>query len=174
VIIGASQGGSGSTPGSLAADTTPAPTTPKPTPRPPRAVRISLTGSGAYDPQGDRTENDADAHLAVDGNPVTAWRSERYHGTFTKSGIGLVLDAGHAVKANRVVVLSDTPGYNAEIQVGDAATGPFTAVSDSKRVTGRTVYALRPRTGRYLMIWITSMPPGGVAAVNEVTATAAG
>ena len=38
----------------------------------------------------------------------------------------------------------------------------------------RTVFALKPRRGRYLVLWITSMPADGVAAVNEVAVTARG
>ena len=67
-----------------------------------------------------------------------------------------------------MVVTTDTPGYAAQVQVGSSETGPFTSVSASKTTTGRTVYALKPRRARYLVIWITSMPAGGVADVNEV------
>ena len=71
-----------------------------------------------------------------------------------------------------LTLATETPGYNAQIQVGSSPTGPFVAVSGSKQVTGRTVFALRPRRARYLVVWITSMPTGGVAAVNEVSVTA--
>ncbi len=97
---------------------------PKPTPARPAAVRITVTGVGAYDPDGDRSENGGDAPLATDGNPVTAWKSERYRSTFRKTGVGLVVDAGRPVKATRVVVTTETPGYDAEIRVGSSADGP--------------------------------------------------
>ena len=83
-----------------------------------------MTGVGAYDPDGDRSENGGDAPLATDGNPATAWKSERYRSTFRKTGVGLVVDAGRPVKASRVVVTTETPGYDAEIRVGDSPTGP--------------------------------------------------
>ena len=117
-----------------------------------------MTGVGAYDPDGDRSENDGDAVLATDGNPATAWKSERYRSTFRKSGVGLVVDAGRPVKASRVVVTTETPGYDAQVQVGDSPTGPFIAVSGSKKTAHRTAFVLEPRRGRYLMLWITSMP----------------
>ena len=85
-----------------------------------------------------------------------------------------MLDAGKPVKASRVVVTTETPGYAAQVQVGNSPTGPFTAVSGSKTTAARTTYALKPRRGRYLVIWITSMPADGVAAVNEVRVTAGG
>jgi hypothetical protein len=148
--------------------------TPPPVKKPPQATRIVVTGVGAYDPEGDQSENGGDARLATDGNATTAWRSEHYRSTFSKSGVGLVLDAGRPVKATRVVVSTETPGFAAQVQVGASPTGPFTAASVSKTTAARTTYALKPRRGRYLVIWVTSMPADGVAAVNEVRVTAGG
>ena len=148
-------------------------TKPKPVKKPaPAAVKIVVTGVGAYDPDGDKSENGQDAGLATDGIATTAWKSEHYRSTFGKSGVGLVLDAGKPVRPASLTLATETPGYNAQIQVGSSPTGPFTSVSGSKQVTGRTVFALRPRRARYLVVWITSMPTGGVAAVNEVRVTA--
>ena len=172
VIVLASAGTDGST--SSAPVVTEATSKPKPKPTRPVAVRISVTGVGAYDPDGDRYENGGDAPLATDGNPATAWKSERYRSTFRKSGVGLVVDAGRPVKASRAVVTTETPGYTAEIQVGDSPTGPFVAVSKEQATGKRTAFALKPRSGRYLMVWITSMPSTGAAAVNEIAVTAGG
>jgi len=167
---------SGDTNDSRASAPTVTDTTPKPKPKPtrPAAVRISVTGVGAYDPDGDRSENGGDAPLATDGNPATAWKSERYRSTFRKTGVGLVADAGRPVRASRAVVTTETPGYTAEIRVGDSPTGPFVAVSKERATGKRTAFALKPRSGRYLMVWITSMPSTGTAAVNEIAVTAGG
>lgn len=147
---------------------------PKPTPTRPAAVRIAVSGVGAYDPDGDQSENDGDAGLATDGNRATAWKSERYRSSFGKTGVGLVVDAGRPVRASRVSVTTETPGYDAEIRIADSPSGPFVAVSGSKATTPRTTFVLKPRRGRYLMLWITSMPEAGAAAVNEITVTAGG
>ena len=161
--------------GSAAPATTRPVATPKPTPKPaPTPVKIAVTGAGAYDPEGDRSENGGDAGLATDGNRATAWKSEHYRSVFTKSGVGLVVDAGRPVRASRVVVTTDTPGYDAQVRVGDSAAGPFVAVSGSKATKPKTTFVLKPRRGRYLMLWITSMPDAGAAAVNELTVTAGG
>ncbi len=169
-IVIASGGKSGSQP--LLPVTTEAAAAPKPAPKPPAPVKIAVTGIGAYDPEGDQSENGGDARFATDGNPATAWKSERYRAAFTKSGVGLVLDAGRPVKATNVVLTTDTPGYKAQVRVGDAPTGPFAAISGSKTTARRTTFALKARSGRYLMLWIMSMPAGGTAAVNEVAVTA--
>jgi hypothetical protein len=171
VIVLSSGSDSGST--SSAVATTPAatrPARPKPTPRP-AIVKLSVAGVGAYDPEGDRSENADQASLATDGNPTTAWKSEHYLTTFRKSGVGLVLDARRTVRAKKLVLTTDTPGYSAQIQAGSSATGPFTPVSPSKTTAARTVFTLAPKPARYLLVWVTSMPVGGIADVNEVAVT---
>ena len=51
--------------------------TPPPTESP--ATDSALTAAPAvYDPAGDGTERDADLGLLADGNPDTAWRTERW------------------------------------------------------------------------------------------------
>ena len=155
-------------------ETTPPTTTPPaPPPTEPIEVPVAVTGVGAFDPEGDQSENDSDAALATDGELATAWKSERYRRSFVKTGVGLVLDAARPVKANRVVVATKTPGYTAEVRVGSSPEGPFVTVSKEQATRARTTFVLRPRTGRYLMLWITSMPDGGIAAVNEITVRAA-
>ena len=163
-----------SSPGAEPVATTPGTTTPSPTPPKPKSVRIPVEGIGAYDPDGDRTENDSAAPLATDGVLSTAWKSERYRQSFAKTGVGLVLDAGRPVSANRIIVATETPGYTADVRVGSTPTGPFVSVSKEQPLRERTAFALRPQSGRYLMLWITSIPEGGAAAVNEVTVSAAG
>ena len=170
VALGSGDGGSGAA--APAAEKTQTATTPAPSPKPPATVRVVVRGVGAYDPEGDKSENDSQAPLATDGDPTTAWKSEHYLTSFHKSGVGLVLDLGRPLRATRLVLTTDTPGFAALIQSGDARSGPFSAVSSSKTTTARTVFALRPRSARYLMVWVTSMPPGGVASVNEVAVAA--
>jgi len=154
--------------------TTPSATTPSPTQPKPKSARIPVKGIGAYDPDGDQSENDNEAARATDGILTTAWKSERYRSSFSKTGIGLVLDAGRPVRANRVVVATETPGYTADVRAGSSPAGPFVSVSKEQRVTMRTTFAVTPQSGRYLMLWITSMPEDGAAAVNEITVSAAG
>ena len=139
--------------------------------RRPALVRVVVTGVGAFDPEGDGSENDGDARLATDGNSSTAWKSERYRSVFTKRGVGLVVDAGRPVRAKRLIVATETPGFEVQVQVGSSAKGPFAAVSKTTVTTQKTTLALRPRSGRYLMLWISSMPETGAAAVNEITTT---
>ena len=143
-------------------------TRPKPTTRPvARARFVKLTAAGAFDPEGDGHERDEEASLAVDGNRTTFWRTERYS-RFFKTGVGLVLDAGRAVRVRQVVVDSATPGVRAEIRIGSSPTGPFTRVSPAKTLTARTTFPVAGRTGRYVVVWVTGLPPESAGEVAEV------
>jgi len=148
----------------------PAVTTTRPKPPAPRPVRarfVKLTAAGAFDPEGDGHERDEEAPLAVDGEESTSWRTERYS-RFFKSGVGLVLDAGRPVRVQQVVVDSPTPGVRAEIRLGSSRTGPFTRVSPARTLTARTSFPVAKRRGRYLVVWITGLPPESAGEVSEV------
>ena len=141
---------------------------PKKTAAPAARVRVvKLTAAGAFDPEGDGHERDEEAALAVDGNAGTFWRTERYS-RFFKTGVGLVLDAGRRVRVRQVVVDSPTPGVRAEIRLGSVRTGPFTRVSPAKTLTARTTFPVPGRTGRYVVIWVTGLPPESAGEVAEV------
>jgi len=145
-------------------------TTTRPKPAKPPAARsrfVKLTAAGAFDPEGDGHERDEEASLAVDGNRSTFWRTERYS-RFFKTGVGLVLDAGRAVRVRQVVIDSATPGVRAEIRIGSSPTGPFTRVSPAKTLTARTTFPVAGRTGRYVVVWVTGLPPESAAEVAEV------
>ena len=143
-------------------------TRPKPTTRPvARARFVKLTAAGAFDPEGDGHERDEEASLAVDGNRTTFWRTERYS-RFFKTGVGLVLDTGRRVRIRQVVVDSRTPGVRAEIRIGSSRTGPFTRVSPAKTLTARTTFPVAGRTGRYVVVWVTTLPPESAGEVAEV------
>ena len=143
-------------------------TRPKPTTRPvARARFVKLTAAGAFDPEGDGHERDEEASLAVDGDRSTFWRTERYS-RFFKTGVGLVLAAGRRVRVRQVVVDSATPGVRAEIRIGSSPTGPFTRVSPAKTLTARTTFPVAGRTGRYVVVWVTALPPESAGEVAEV------
>ena len=168
-----SGGGSSSTPRSTAARTATQSTTTT-APPPSKQVAVRLTGTDAYDPEGDGHENDDLAPLAVDGDPATFWKTEHYTKRFFKKGVGLVLDAGRSLGLSQVVVKTDERGSSAQIQLGNNPAGPFHAVSANRPLTGTTTYTLnKGAAGRYIVIWITALPQDlGEAHVTEVRASA--
>jgi serine/threonine-protein kinase len=136
---------------------------------------VTLRGITAYDPYGTGTpgEDNPDAPKATDGDPATFWSTETYttpaFGNL-KPGVGLVLDAGSAVKLGGITVTTDTPGFTARILAGESPSGGFADDSSSQTVGDSTTFTLNGTTARYYVVWITRLPPGNRAHVNEVTA----
>jgi len=134
---------------------------------------LKLSGLTGYDPQGTGGEHDPSAKLATDGNALTFWYTEHYASSSfggLKDGVGLLLDAGSAKKLKQLTVKSDTAGFTALIESGQSPAGPFLPVSDSQTVGSSTTFSVHGPAARYYVIWITQLPSGGVAHVNEVTA----
>jgi hypothetical protein len=159
-----------------AATTTRASSRPRPTTTVPRRpVRIKLVAVGPYDPPpGDGTENDSQVPNAVDGDPATFWSTEHYTNGFFKPGVGIVLDAGKRQPIARVLVTTDETGSRAEIQVADSPTGPYRVVSADQPLSKSTTFALkRGASGRYVLVWLTALPPAtGEGHISEVRAFA--
>jgi eukaryotic-like serine/threonine-protein kinase len=132
---------------------------------------IGLIGISSFDPDGDQEEHQEEVGRATDGNVNTYWTTEDYD-AFTKSGVGLVLDAGQPVEASEVRVRTDTPGYTAQIRAGNNLAGGFTPVSRAQTVAGTTTFEVDPKApARYYVIWISRLPGGaGFAHVNEARA----
>jgi eukaryotic-like serine/threonine-protein kinase len=133
--------------------------------------RVALTAFGDYDPDGDSTEHPEDVPAATDGDPATSWTTETYQ-SFTKPGVGIVLDAGSQVELSELTVATDTPGFTAEIRASNEPDGGFQRVSGSETVEGETAFELRGGNYRYYLVWITD--PNTRAHVSEVTARSSG
>jgi serine/threonine protein kinase len=132
------------------------------------AAPVKLRAFGSYDPDGDGNEHTYAASRATDGNTTTYWDSEHYR-TFSKPGVGLVIDAGRSATLKRITLTSDTGDFQAQIQVGNSSAGGFTADSGWKSVAaGTTTIPLNGKSGRYYLVWVRLPPTGGVAHVNEV------
>jgi len=132
---------------------------------------VELTGVASYDPFGDdQSEHPELVGEATDGDPSTYWTTSTYQAfTQTKDGVGLVVDAGESVELSSVTVVTDTPGFTAEIRAGNAQGGPFEqVVGASQGVGGRTTWELEGADARFYVVWITALD--GRAHISEVTA----
>jgi serine/threonine protein kinase len=137
--------------------------------------RVEVTGLTSYDPFGpDKTEHVADAPKITDGNRATYWTTETYNDapSLGKPGVGVVFDAGTVEQLAHVTVVTDTPGFTAQIKATNIEGGTPEPVSDSKTVEGTTVFNITsdlPK--RFYVIWITRLPPDrSYAHINEVRA----
>ena len=139
---------------------------------PAAAARIHLAGVGSWDPFGNnKDEHSSSAHYATDRNASTYWNTEHYN-SFTKPGVGLVLDAGRAVKPHGITITTDTPGFTAEIQAGNDRISFHPVSGAPETIDGTTTIELDLHSAqRYFVVWITKLSPGkDTVDINEVTA----
>ena len=104
----------------------------------------ALQAINAYDPFG----RPAGGHRSTTRRPgspptgrlSTVWPTEHYDSTFAslgKPGVGLILDAQRSVQLHQLGISTGTPGFTAEIQAGDSATGPFDTVVGQSQTRDR-------------------------------------
>jgi eukaryotic-like serine/threonine-protein kinase len=143
-----------------------------------RAVPLHIAAAVSYDPEGDGTESAPEVAFAHDGDPGTAWHTERYatagFGNL-KKGVGLQLTLAAPARPSEVEVVSPSAGGTFEL------LGPLHGGMGPRDVLGRGAFdggtvrvALdRPaEAGTDYVLWITSLPADGGgfrAAVAEVS-----
>ena len=136
---------------------------------------VPVTGVGSYDPYAsDQDEHSELAENVSDGNPATYWTTEDYRDDTMagKKGVGVVVDAGSPVTLARITVVTDTPGFKAEIQATNVSGGTPSKVSANQVVARATRFTLdETAPKRYYIVWITNFAEGiTLAHVNEVRA----
>jgi serine/threonine protein kinase len=134
-----------------------------------------VSGVTSYDPFGpDKIEHPAAAVNVTDGNLATYWATESYRDapSMNKPGVGVVVDAGRVVRLSRLTIVTDTPGFTAQIEATNVEGGTPEKVSDLKTTTRTTVFEITSsEPKRYYVIWITRLPTDfSYAHVNEVRA----
>jgi putative peptidoglycan lipid II flippase len=117
------------------------------------------------------TENQSTAPLAIDNNTSTEWSTSYYIGSpkfgGLKPGTGLLIDMGKQVRLSQVEVLFSSVGgpTTASIYLGNnpamskSSLSNFTLVSPSASGSGDHTFPVSSQaTGRYVLIWLTSLP----------------
>jgi serine/threonine-protein kinase len=134
--------------------------------------------ASSFDPFGDdKVENQAGAVHVSDGDPSTAWKTSSYQDNFPrfKAGVGVYVDLGRIQKV-RTVNVKATPGYSAEIFVADRPGADLDAWGKPRAAGGTGTFNLGGVSGRYVLLWFTSLPQGEggyKAEVSEITVDAA-
>jgi hypothetical protein len=142
-----------------------------------------ITGITAddFDPQGaPPDENPELTGLAVDGDPATAWRTSTYTQNLgpagLKTGVGLLLDLGaeHDVSSVDLTFLGTPTAFRLYVtDTAPTAVAGLTPVAEQTADQPRSRVTLEsPATGRFLLVWLTSLPAvedGFRGEVAEVT-----
>jgi serine/threonine protein kinase len=152
---------------------TPAPSrSHSPTPTTAAAIPLRPVSASVFNPPPGSSGDDdpADAQNAIDGSASTPWHTSYYLSHLfgnLKQGTGLILDMGRPVRLSQVTVLfGSTCCTHVDIELGNTNTATqealrtFTAVKSSTTAQGSTTFDVTSKaTGRYVLIWITDLPP---------------
>ncbi len=145
----------------------------------PGSNRIEIASAASFDPQGDNgTEHEEEVLRALDQDPATAWRSERYgdpEKMAGKDGVGLILTLDGTHDIGQVDVRSPEGGWSAQVYVaeGDAPGDlagwgePVTSVEGADG--GLTRFAPLDARGNQVLVWFTRTADSGEVAVSEVS-----
>jgi serine/threonine protein kinase len=135
------------------------------------AVPLTPASATVYNPLGSSGDDDpSDASKAIDGSASTFWHTSYYLGHQfgnLKKGTGLILDMGRTVRLSQLrVQFGSSCCTHVLIEVGNsntastAALSTFTPVQSSSAAQGSTTFNVtKQATGRYVLIWITDLPP---------------
>jgi hypothetical protein len=118
------------------------------------------------DPQGDPPEENRElAPLAVDGDPATAWRTVTYEQDLgpggLKTGVGLRLDLGSSQQVSDVDLRLGGSPSEVSLYLSDRAPRGVAGLTPVASVTAseqERVTLDEPATGRFLVLWFTSLP----------------
>ena len=136
------------------------------------AVALKPVSATVYNPLGDSTDDDpGDAQNVIDGNASTGWHTSFYYTHLfgnLKKGTGLILDMGRPVRLSQVVIqLGTSCCTHVQLELGNNSAGTkedplpgFTPVQSSTAAVNSTTFNVTSKaSGRYLVIWITDLPP---------------
>ena len=94
--------------------------------------------------------------------------------------MGLYVDAGAAVRATKLVIYTQTPGWRGQIWGSNSAPDPnvftngpggwFQLAQIPSVQRTQEISLATPKTGyRYYLVWITGLPPGKqIVYLNEI------
>lgn len=157
-------------------------------PAAPEGAPLAVAAVDDFDPKGDGgdgAENAKSARNAMDGNPETFWRTEKYRSAAMgglKPGAGLVLDLGEVrtVTAVRLVLAGQPTAVAVLVPQKAGRSAPTKSVSQWTPVASAdaapaevTLTPAEPVSTRFLLVHLSSLPDigegyfrGGIAEVT--------
>lgn len=143
---------------------------------------VDIAGVRDFDPQADPPEDEENpdlVDLAVDGDPTTAWQTLTYFNDpqlgGLKDGVGLLVDLGEPVEVSRVQLRLIGEPTSLELLAADEGAGAPTSTDGLDVVataenagTEVDLELEEPVTTRYLVVWLTSLPPAEGDFVGQI------
>src|SRR5690349_19823135 len=137
------------------------------------AVPLKPVAASVYNtaPNSVGDDDPSGTSAAIDSDTGTFWHTSFYFNNPAfgglKPGAGLLVDMGRPVRLSQLTVqFGTTCCTHVQIELGntstvsEAARGTFTPVQSSSSAAGSTTFNVTSKaTGRYVLIWITGLPP---------------
>jgi hypothetical protein len=122
------------------------------------ATLLDVVQVSTLDPYGDGTENDDTVAALVDGDPSTAWRTERYPEALPdlKPGVGVRFRIDGTPSTMEIVGM--TAGTAFEIGWAPERAGVWELVTAGQSAGGPILLQLPERTGGSWRLWLTDLP----------------
>ena len=140
---------------------------------PPRAaphqIPLCDTCAHAFNPLGTSPQNPNEAGYAIDNNPADEWSTVTYYDhVLLEAGIGIYVDAAPKTAVSDILILTSTPGWNAQFYASDSTPSPtawpgnWVQVGSANDIHNNQTIALDAGRvpHRYWLAWITKLPPG--------------
>jgi hypothetical protein len=132
---------------------------------------LKPAGAVVYNPldKDSASDDPGQAQYALGGTPGQFWHTSFYDGDPVfgglKKGAGLLIDMGSQVRLSQLTVkFGASCCAHVTIGIGNnnspSALTSFTSVATSTNAAGDTTFNISSKaTGRYVLIWFTSLPP---------------
>lgn len=185
-VIGFFSSSTSSSPGALAPTPVTTPHATHSSAAPPTTTATTLSAGAAVKPSsiaefnvpGKTPDNSRGASRAIDGDPNTYWRTDRYFQQFPtfKPGIGLMATFGQPVKLAEVDVDSPSAGTVVQIKTAsspNADVNSMQVIGQATLTDGHTEIKLNPAPpSQYILVWITTLAGSGQnnqSSIGEIT-----
>jgi hypothetical protein len=145
---------------------------------PPAVRELPIASIVDFDPEANPPqENPETAPLAIDRNPATAWRTSTYFDPLNllKAGVGLLVDLGRPAEVTDLKLQFVGSPTSFEILAAAPSAAAPTSTAGLTRVarvsaagTTEDVHLDKPVTTRFLVVWLTDLPPAQGGYKGEV------
>jgi hypothetical protein len=122
---------------------------------------VSIVAAATFDPFGEGGENDNRIHLVVDGDPSTAWRTERYLDPLPllKPGVGFTVEVSGTPSVIEIVGMTRGTAYRLWWSLERPPDlEQWETVVSGRSGEGSVELRLPPRRGGHWLIWFTELP----------------
>lgn len=128
------------------------------------AVPVAPASVASFDPEGDGAENPGEVGAAVDGNPATAWTTDRYKSRRfgnLKPGLGLVFTLPAERSLHSLQIDTAEGGWAAQIHGAAAPAASLAewgeAIAQVSEAGASESFDLQGRTVGAVLIWFTDL-----------------